>query len=154
MRRATARMMPHPAHGDNELVRIRAARVTELPFLQAIDRGAGQMFGDIGMPEIAEHHRWPLPVLAARQDAGRLWVAADQTDEPVAFLMAEVVDGRLQVEQATVHSGSSRRGLGRRLLEHAASRAAADGLAALTLTTFAHVPSGRAVRRPVRIPGP
>ena len=85
--------MPHPAPGDNELVRIRAARVTELPFLQAIDRVAGQMFGDIGMPEIAEHHQWPLPVLAGRQDACRLWVAADQTDEPVAFLMAEVADG-------------------------------------------------------------
>jgi GNAT superfamily N-acetyltransferase len=133
-------MTSHPACGDNELVRIRAARVTELPYLQTIDRTAGQMFGDIGMPEIAEHHWWPLPVLADSQDAGRLWVAADEADEPVAFLMADLVDGCLQVEQVTVHPGSARRGLGRRLLDHAASLAAADGLPALTLTTFAHVP--------------
>ncbi len=130
----------HPACGDNEPVRIRAARVTELPFLQTIDRAAGQMFGDIGMPEIAEHHWWPLPVLADRHDAGRLWVAADQADEPVAFLMADLVDGCMHIEQVTVRPASARRGLGRRLLDHAASRAAADGLPALTLTTFAHVP--------------
>lgn len=126
--------------GDSDLEGIRAARVAELPFLQAIDRAAGRMFADIGMPEIAEHHVWPLPVLADRLDAGRLWVAADEADEPVAFLMADLVDGCLQVEQVSVHPGSARRGLGRRLLEHAARRSAAAGLPALTLTTFAHVP--------------
>jgi GNAT superfamily N-acetyltransferase len=108
--------------------------------LQVIDRAAGQMFADIGMPEIADHHWWPLPVLADRQDAGRLWVAAGQADEPVAFVMADLVDGCLQVEQVSVHPGSARRGVGRRLLDHAASLAATDGLPALTLTTFAHVP--------------
>jgi N-acetylglutamate synthase-like GNAT family acetyltransferase len=35
--------------------------------------------------------------------------------------------------------GHQGRGLGRMLLEHAARRAAADGLPALTLTTFEHV---------------
>jgi GNAT superfamily N-acetyltransferase len=121
-------------------VRIRAARVTELPFLQSVDRAAGQRFGDIGMSEIADHHWWPLPALADHQNAGRLWVVAGQTDEPVAFLMADLVDGCLHIEQLSVHPGSARRGLGRRLLDHAASLAAADGLPALTLTTFADVP--------------
>jgi ribosomal protein S18 acetylase RimI-like enzyme len=132
--------MPRPARGDNDRVRIRAARVTELPVLQAVDRAAGQMFAGIGMAEIAEHHWWPLPVLADRHGAGRLWVAADQAGEPVAFLMADLVDGGLHVEQVSVHPGSARRGLGRELLDHAASLAAADSLPALTLTTFAHVP--------------
>ena len=121
-------------------MRIRAARATELPLLQALDRAAGQKFADIGLPEIAEHHWWALPVLADRLDAGRLWVAADEADEPVAFLMADMVDGCLHIEQVSVHPGSARRGLGRRLLDHAGSLAAADGLPALTLTTFAHVP--------------
>src|SRR5215472_4576800 len=98
------------------------------------------MFGDHGMSEIAEHHWWPQPVLADRQGAGWLWVAADETDAPVAFLMADLVDGCLHVEQVSVHPGSARRGLGRRLLDHAARLAAADGLPALTLTAFAHVP--------------
>jgi GNAT superfamily N-acetyltransferase len=119
---------------------IRAASVTELPALQAIERAAGLMFCDIGMPEIAEYGPWPLPVMMARQDAGRLWVVAGDDDVPVAYLMADLVDGCLQIEQVTVHPSSARRGLGRALLDHAASRAAADGLPALTLTTFAHVP--------------
>jgi GNAT superfamily N-acetyltransferase len=132
-------MMPHP-RSDNDVMRIRAPRVTELPTLQAIERAAGLMFCDIGMPEIAQYDPWPLPVMAARRDAGRIWVVADDSDEPVAYLIADLVDGCLQIEQVTVHPGSARRGLGRALLDHAANRAAAEGLPALTLTTFAHVP--------------
>jgi GNAT superfamily N-acetyltransferase len=121
-------------------VRIRAAQAAELPILQAIERAAGQMFADIGMPQIANYDPWPLPVMAARQQAGHLWVVTDDADEPAGYLMADVVDGCLQVEQVTVHPGHARHGLGRALLDHAAHRAAADGLPALTLTTFAHVP--------------
>jgi GNAT superfamily N-acetyltransferase len=140
VRCASTQMMAYSSRGGNEPVRIRAARVSELPFLQAVDRAAGRMFGDVGMPDVADHHWWPLPVLAHRQDAGRLWVAADETDEPVAFLMADLVDSCMHVEQVSVRPASARRGLGRSLLDHAASLAAADGLPALTLTTFAHVP--------------
>src|SRR5258708_26149206 len=39
--RCTSPEDAHPACGDNELVRIRAARVTELHFMQTIDRAAG-----------------------------------------------------------------------------------------------------------------
>jgi GNAT superfamily N-acetyltransferase len=121
-------------------MRIRAALVTELPALQAIERAAGLMFCDIGMPEVAQYGPWPLPEMTARQDAGQLWVVASDDDGPAGYLMADLVDGCLQIEQVTVHPNSARRGLGRALLDHAASRAAAEGLPALTLTTFAHVP--------------
>jgi GNAT superfamily N-acetyltransferase len=137
--RTTTGMMPRP-RSDSGLVRIRVARVTELPGVQAIERAAGAMFCDIGMPEIAGYDAWPLPVMAARRDAGRLWVMADDHDKPVAYLMADLADGCLQIEQVSVHPGSARRGLGRALLDHAASRAALDGLPALTLTAYAHVP--------------
>jgi GNAT superfamily N-acetyltransferase len=119
---------------------IRAARTSELPVLQAVERAAGEPFASLGMAEIAEDEPYPLPVLAASEQAGLLWVAASETDEPVAYLMASVVDGCLHIDQVSVHPGSARRRLGRALLEHAASRAAAEGLAALTLTTFASVP--------------
>ena len=82
---------------------IRAARVTELPALQAIERAAGLMFCDIGMPEIAQYDPWPLPVMMARQEADRLWVIGADNDGPVAYLMADQVDGCLQIEQVTVH---------------------------------------------------
>ena len=102
---------------------IRPARTSELPALQDIERAAGQPFVGIGMPEIAWDEPPPLPVLAASAQVGLLWVACC-----------------LHIEQVSVHPDSARRRVGRALIEHAAGRAAADGLAALTLTTFASVP--------------
>lgn len=40
----------------------------------------------------------------------------------------------------SVHPDSARRGVGRSLIEQAARQAAAEGIAALTLTTFSQVP--------------
>ncbi len=48
--------------------------------------------------------------------------------------------GCLHVEQVSVDPGNAHCGLGRALLDHAAQQAAAAGVPALTLTTFAHVP--------------
>jgi GNAT superfamily N-acetyltransferase len=121
-------------------VHIRPAQTNELPALQVIEQAAGQPFADIGMSEIALDEPPPLPVLSASEQAGLLWVAADEADEPVAYLMAHVVDGCLHIEQVSVHPDSAHRRIGRALIEHAASRAAADDLTALTLTTFAFVP--------------
>jgi hypothetical protein len=42
---------------------IRDAEAAELPVLQGIDVATGQMFRDIGMPEVAEYDPWPLPDL-------------------------------------------------------------------------------------------
>jgi GNAT superfamily N-acetyltransferase len=120
--------------------RIRAVRTSELPVLRAIERAAGQLFAQIGMAEIAQDEPYPLPVLAACQRAGLLWVAVTEADDPVAYLMASVVDGCLHIDQVSVHPDSAHRRLGRGLLERAATRAEADKRAALTLTTFASVP--------------
>jgi GNAT superfamily N-acetyltransferase len=119
---------------------IRAARATEVPRLRDIDWDAGQIFRDIGMPEAAEFEPRTLEELADSQRAGLLWVAVGQGDEPASFLMAVALDGSLHVEQLSTDPASARRGLGRALLDHAADRARADGLPALTLTTFADVP--------------
>jgi GNAT superfamily N-acetyltransferase len=119
---------------------IRDAVAAELSVLQDIDVATGQMFRDIGMPEVGDYDPWPLPELEKSRAAGLLWVVPGEAGGPVAFLMGTVVDGCLHVEQLSTDPGSARRGLGRSLLEYAARRAAADGLPALTLTTFAHVP--------------
>ncbi|MFG3703667.1 GNAT family N-acetyltransferase [Micromonospora sp. NPDC047670] len=121
-------------------MRIRAVRQTELSVLRDIERAAGECFRDVGMPEIADDEPLPPDVLARYQQAGRAWVAADATDVPVGYLIADVVDGNLHVEQVSVHPHSARRGVGRRLLDHLADRATATGVPALTLTTFADVP--------------
>ncbi|GAB2887117.1 GNAT family N-acetyltransferase [Streptomyces mayteni] len=119
---------------------IRAVRPSELPLLQDIERAAGRCFLNVGMPEIAEDEPLPVGELARYQEAGLAWVAAGEGDAPVAYLIADRVDGNLHVEQVSVHPDSARRGVGRSLLDHLAARAASEGAPALTLTTFARVP--------------
>jgi GNAT superfamily N-acetyltransferase len=121
-------------------MRIRPVRHADLPVLQDIERSAGQPFRDLGMVEIADDEPLPLDVLAGYRDAGLAWVATDATDTPIAYLIAEAVDGNLHVEQVSVHTAWARRGLGRRLLDHVAEHASASGVPALTLTAFADVP--------------
>lgn len=119
---------------------IRAVRLNDLPVLQDIERAAGRCFRDIGMPEIAEDEPLPLDELARYHDAGLAWVAASESDAPVAYLIADRVDGNLHVEQVSVHPDSARRGVGRSLLDHLAAHATGEGAHALTLTTFTEVP--------------
>lgn len=119
---------------------IRAVRPDELPVLQDIERAAGQCFRDVGMPEIADDEPLPLGQLARYRRTGVARVAADDADIPVAYLIAGRVDGNLHVEQVSVHPDSARRGVGRSLLDHLAHHATAEGVPALTLTTFTEVP--------------
>jgi GNAT superfamily N-acetyltransferase len=105
-----------------------------------MDRDAGQVFRDIGMPMVADFEPRTLEELAESQRAGHLWVAVDEGDRPASFLMAVLLDGCLHVDQLSTDPASARRGLGRALLDHAADQARAGGLPALTLTTFADVP--------------
>jgi ribosomal protein S18 acetylase RimI-like enzyme len=124
----------------NHLMQIRPVRQAELPVLQDIECAAGRWFFDIGMPEIAEDGPLPLGVLARYRHAGRAWVAADPEDLPVGYLIADIVDGNLHIEQVSVHPRSARRRVGRRLLDYLADQATATGIPALTLTTFTDVP--------------
>jgi GNAT superfamily N-acetyltransferase len=121
-------------------MRVRTASRRDLPILQDIERAAGLAFRAIGMPEIADDPPPGLEELAGYQREGRAWVVVDAADVPVGYLIADLVDGGVHVEQVSVHPDHARRGLGRRLLDHVAEHAAAVGASALTLTTFASVP--------------
>ncbi|MEU2747078.1 GNAT family N-acetyltransferase [Streptomyces collinus] len=122
-------------------MRIRPATPAELPALQDIERAAGAPFRDLGMPEIADDEPPALDVLEHYRRAGRCWVVTSgPQDGPVAYLLAEPVDGALHIEQISVHPRAARRGVGRALLAHAADRAREEGLTSLTLTTFTDVP--------------
>lgn len=129
-----------PLTRDNGAMRIRAAHRSELTRLQDIERAAGRCFRDVGMPEIADDEPPALDELAHYQRAGLAWVAAAPDDVPVAYLLADRVDGDLHVEQVSVHPDHARHGIGRSLLDHLAERAAAQAVPALTLTTFRDVP--------------
>ncbi|MFD3872634.1 GNAT family N-acetyltransferase [Streptomyces sp. NPDC058623] len=121
-------------------MRIRAAVLADLPVCQDIERAAGECFRDIGMTAVADDDPLPLEELARYAGTGLAWVAAGPEDRPLAYLIAEPVDGALHVEQVSVHPTAARKGVGRALLEHAALRALARHDDALTLTTFTAVP--------------
>src|SRR5690606_27251835 len=61
-------------------------------------------------------------------------------DRPTAYLVAERVDDDLHIHQVSVHPDHAHQGIGRALIDQAASTAAATGLPAVTLTTFLEVP--------------
>lgn len=92
------------------------------------------------MGAIADDEPLPMPEMLAYQQGGRAWVATDDLDRPVAYLLLDVVDDAARLEQVSVHPDHARRGLGSDLIETAAAWAREHGLEALTLTTFADVP--------------
>jgi ribosomal protein S18 acetylase RimI-like enzyme len=118
---------------------IRPARSDELARLQEIEVAAGRAFVDAGMPEVADDPPPSIGALEAHRAAGGLWVV-DEGEGAVAYLVLETLDGRTHVEQVSVHPAAAGRGLGRVLLDHAATLAAAAGRSAVTLTTFRDVP--------------
>lgn len=119
---------------------IRLARSDELAALREVERAAGALFRDVGMDAIADDEPPSVEELAVFQQGGRAWVATDDTDQPVGYLLVDVVDGAAHVEQVSVHPRHARQGLGRTLLETAVLWAQQQGLDAVTLTTFSDVP--------------
>ncbi|WP_233225489.1 GNAT family N-acetyltransferase [Amycolatopsis sp. CA-126428] len=119
---------------------IRLARPDDLPALIDVEREAGGLFREVGMAAIADDDPGTVAELAVYQSAGRAWVSVDGDDRPVAYLVAEVVDGCAHIEQVSVRPSHARRGVGSELIETLAGWARSRGLAALTLTTFETVP--------------
>ncbi|MER7245285.1 GNAT family N-acetyltransferase [Kribbella sp. NPDC000426] len=119
---------------------IRTASRDELPTLQALETAAGVLFRNIGMTDVADH---PPPALEAFEESrrgGRLWVSVDDADRPTGFVMVELVDGAVHIEQLSVHPERQGRGIGRELIAYVDQWAAGQGILALTLSTFRSVP--------------
>jgi GNAT superfamily N-acetyltransferase len=119
---------------------IREARSDDIAAIREIERAAGQPFREIGMAYVADDEPPSEEVLRRYVTGGRAWVAVDDRDRPVAYLITDILDGDAHIEQVSVHPASSRRGLGRALIEHTVDWASVRGLHAVTLTTFADVP--------------
>lgn len=129
-----------PSPSQTRRMRIRLATSAELPTLRDIESAAGAAFRDVGMAEVDEHEPPSVETLERYRRAGRAWVACDDTDRPVAYVICEPVDGALHVEQISVHPDFAHRRIGRDLLAHADTHAREQRLPALTLTTFTDVP--------------
>src|SRR6516225_9214028 len=121
-------------------VSVRQARPDDVGRLQAIQLAAGDAFRDIGMPAAADTFPLPAESLSGYRRAGRAWVAADEHDEPVGFVVFDVVDGCVHIEQVSVHPAHAGHRIGAMLLDHVAAWAAKHDLAGMTLITFRGVP--------------
>lgn len=118
---------------------IRPAAHADVEACRDVERAAGVAFRDVGLPEIAEHEPMEAEAMRAYCDAGRAWVA--EVDGTVAgYVLVDVVGGRAHVEQISVAPDRQGTGLGRALLDEVDRWAAAQGMDAVTLTTFRDVP--------------
>lgn len=108
--------------------------------LQRIEVAAGRTFMEVGLDDVADHPPPSIADLGEYLRRGRSWVATDDEDRPVAFMLTSVVDGNAHIDEVSVHPTHSRRGIGRALIEHLVERAGCHHQPAITLTTFTGVP--------------
>ncbi|SDF65048.1 N-acetylglutamate synthase, GNAT family [Blastococcus fimeti] len=119
---------------------VRPAREDDLPLLREIERAAGRPFAELGMQLVADDEPPSVEELRRYADAGRAWVRTDEAGGPVAYLLADVVDGYAHLEQVSVHPAAAGHGHGRVLVEHLLTWARERDLPAVTLTTYRDVP--------------
>lgn len=126
------------------MITVRAARSDDGVAMREIEWAAGERFREIpGLAFVADDEPWSVEELGAYADAGRAWVAVDDHDAPVGYLIVDIVDGEAHVEQISVLPDHQGAGVGRALLDRVRSWALESCHTALTLTTFTHVPWNR-----------
>lgn len=119
---------------------IRPGRAAEGEALQEIERLAGQRFRDLGLAEVADDEPLPVEALASYAEDGRSWVAVDDAERPLGYVLVDIVDRCAHIEQLSVRPDHQGAGLGRALVERVRTWAKDRGLSAITLTTFTDVP--------------
>lgn len=128
-------MTPTPALTPHS---IRPARRAELPQLPEIEREATQRFHELpgfaNMPDDLT----PMSELEEAFESDMVWVA-EVGGEIAGYAYAVPLDGRLHLEEISVAQRFGRRGIGRSLVLEVIKRAAREGFAGVSLTTFREV---------------
>ena len=119
---------------------IRYGKLDELEQLRDIERRAGIVFAEHDMPDIAADEPPSVDVLKQYCTREHLWVAADNHNQPVAYLVASVVDDCAHIDQVSVDTGQAGKRIGSALIDTLEIWAQAHNLVAITLTTFADIP--------------
>lgn len=119
---------------------MRLGKVEELRDLQIIEISAGEVFAEHGMEAIARDDPLSIPSLVNYCESHSLWVYVDANDKPIAYIITEVVDRCVHIEQISVHADHSGNGYGRSLIDALQDRSKIEGFSSITLTTFRDVP--------------
>jgi GNAT superfamily N-acetyltransferase len=115
---------------------IRNGLPADFPRLQDIEVDAGGPFRAYGLDFIADMP--PPPLEALQTYLGRCWVAED--DVVKGYLLADSVGGCAHIAQVSVDQRFRGQRIGQRLIDHVELWARENGLEALTLTTYRHLP--------------
>jgi GNAT superfamily N-acetyltransferase len=118
------------AHGTSNEIRV--ARPEGYEVLRSIEEAADRMFADVGIG--------PFPQSEEENHLSKAAVVFASGDPAVGFASVEVVDGAAHIWQLSVHPQAGQRGRGRALVNAVCDWAIAEGLPAVTLTTFRDVP--------------
>jgi len=120
-------------------VGMRLARAEDAASLRVIERRAGERFRDVDLDDIADDEPASVETLVGYAIAGRCWVAFDDDDRPIGYLLVDEVDGHAHIEQVSVDPEHQGTGVGRSLVHQAETWALETGRTAVTLTTFSDV---------------
>jgi GNAT superfamily N-acetyltransferase len=119
-------------------VRVRPAVIEDIPMLPAIEMDAASRFPPSDLPpDLAQ----PASIQELRQGVtdGTLWVALDEGEELVGFLLGRAQGDSLHIVEMDVRTNRSGRGIGSALLQEACTVAMTAGFRTVTLTTFEHL---------------
>jgi GNAT superfamily N-acetyltransferase len=122
---------------------IRAAVNADAALMRQVEIVSGQRFREVGLGAIADNEPPPPSVFEQHAAAGRAWVAVGLSDGVAGFVIADIVDAAAHIEQVSVVPAHQGQGVGRALIEQVSRWAVENGLPALSLTTFNHVPWNR-----------
>lgn len=114
---------------------IRPAEPADLVLLQQIEVGAGELFREIGMNDIADHAPPAIDELAAAAAV----LVAEVDGVVVGYARIELVDDHTHLEQLSVLPIHGGQGIGTRLIDAVCDWARERGEEAVTLTTFRQV---------------
>lgn len=114
-------------------------RPGEAARLIAIEAAAARLFAGHGHPAIAESPPLTEEAFGHLLDKGEALIAAVD-GRAVGFALVERLDDMLWLCELSVDPDHGRRGIGAALLEAIVDLARRDGLAAVGLSTFRHVP--------------
>lgn len=121
-------------------VTLRPATAADPPGLASVEDAAGDLFAELGMPEVAAMPARDVDDLRAAEALGLLWVADSRANGLVGFALAECLAESLHLEELSVRPSHGRRGIGAGLVECVVEAARERGYAQLTLSTFVDVP--------------
>jgi GNAT superfamily N-acetyltransferase len=123
-------------------ITIRPAVLDDIERCVAIEIAAASRFAAIDMPELValtETDPYMREHGAAHAAAGALFVA-EQGGEVAGYAALDVIDGLAHLCEIDTHPDHAGQGIGRALITRAEQWAHANGLPAITLTTFIDVP--------------